>query len=133
MKNHSPSWNKAELEIYIMLLCANADAVETKHELDLIKSRTTASTFDKIYQEFLQDSEEEGLDKIDDCIQLHEFDEMELADFRRDIYELFMTDGVMDRQESNIDRIVSFAGSFSQTSTAFAAICIDSLCISKAS
>lgn len=106
MKNHSPSWNKAELEIYIMLLCANADAVETKHELELIRSRSDKSTFDKIYKEFLQDSEEEGLDKIDDCIQHHEFDEMELADFRRDIYELFMTDGVMDRQETNIDRIL---------------------------
>lgn len=106
MKHLSPAWSKAELEIYIMLLCANADAVETAHELQLIKARSNASTFEKIYKEFLEDSEEEGLDKIDDCIQHHDFDEMELADFRRDIYELFMTDGVMDRQEANIDRIL---------------------------
>ncbi len=106
MKHHSPSWNKAELEIYIMLLCANADAVETDNELKLIRSRSDAKTFQNIYREFSEDSEEEGLNKIDDCIRHHDFDEMELADFRRDIYELFMTDGVMDRQETNIDRIL---------------------------
>ena len=106
MKNHSPSWNKSELQIYIMLICANADAVQTQHELELIKARSDASTFDKIYQEFTQDTEEEGLDKIDDCIRHHHFTEMELADFRRDIHELFMIDGVMGRQETNIDRIL---------------------------
>lgn len=106
MKNQSTSWNKSELEIYIMLVCANADAVQTEHELSLIKSRSDTSTFEKIYKEFSQDSEEESLDKIDECIQFHEFDDMELAKFRRDIYELFMTDGIMDNQEANIDRIL---------------------------
>ena len=52
MKHHSPSWNKAELKIYIMLLCANADAVETEHELQLIKARSNAATFKKVYKEF---------------------------------------------------------------------------------
>ncbi|SDR93497.1 hypothetical protein SAMN04515667_1028 [Formosa sp. Hel1_31_208] len=106
MKQESKPWTKAELEIYILILCANADSVETKHEIELIKSRTDAKTFEKMYLEYSEDGEQESLDKIDENIQLHDFSDMELADFRRDIYELFLSDGVMDRKESNIDRIL---------------------------
>jgi hypothetical protein len=106
MKNQSKPWTKLELEIYIMLICANANAVETKHEIDVIKSRTDKKTFEKIYREFSEDDEETGLDKIDENIHLHDFTNMELSNLRRDIHELFMTDGVKDRKESNIDRIL---------------------------
>lgn len=104
---HQPKpWTKLELEIYILLLCANADFVETEHEINLIKTKVDSETFEKIYKEFSEDDEQKSLDKIDENIQMHDFTEMELAAFRRDIYELFLTDGVMDRKESNIDRIL---------------------------
>ena len=106
MKNQSKPWTKAELEIYIMLICANANAVETKHEIDVIKSRTDKNTFEKIYKEFSEDDEQKSFDKIEENIHLHDFTNMEISNLRRDIYELFMTDGVKDRKESTIDRIL---------------------------
>ena len=52
MKNDKKYWNKEELKTYILLLCAKADAVESKDEIELIKSMSTAETFQNTYAEF---------------------------------------------------------------------------------
>ena len=38
MKQNKHPWNKKELKIYILLLCANADNEESEKEIELIKS-----------------------------------------------------------------------------------------------
>ena len=58
-------WTKQEWQLYVMLLCANADNDQTESELALIQSKTEPAIFDKILAEFQSDSEEEHFRKID--------------------------------------------------------------------
>lgn len=99
-------WTKTELQTYILLLCANADSVETDEEINLIKSKVDEETFKKIYEEFGKDSEDERFEKIDDNIHLHQYTNMELAQFRREMYEIFYSDCEFKMKERNLDRIM---------------------------
>jgi len=100
-------WTKLELQIYILLLCANADAEETEVEIEMIKSKVNNKTFDKIYNEFKNDTDEETkLEKIDDNIQKHDYSNMELAKFRQDVHEIFFSDGKLMMMEQNLNRIL---------------------------
>jgi hypothetical protein len=106
MNSKSQHWNKKELQIYILLLCANADHDESKEELRIIKSKSDASTFERIYKEFKQDSEEERIEKIDDAVQLLEYSISELNDLRREMYEVFFADCNFSVMERNLDKIL---------------------------
>ncbi len=99
-------WNKAELQTYILLLCANADADESDEEIKMIQSKVDQSTFDKIYKEFSKDTEEKSLDKIDENIQHQDYSNNELADLRREMYEIFFSDCNFKQMERNLDRIM---------------------------
>ena len=99
-------WSKEELQVYILLLCANADGHESKEELKMIKSKTDHETFEKIYQEFSVDTDEERFEKIDITIQLHRYSIMEIAAFRREMYEIFFSDCNFTLMEKNLDRIL---------------------------
>ncbi|PNQ75291.1 hypothetical protein C1T31_03930 [Hanstruepera neustonica] len=99
-------FSKTELQIYILLLCANADSVETEDEINLIKSKVDEETFNKIYKVFSNDNDDERLEKIDDNIHHHEFTNMELAQLRREIYEIFFSDCDFKMMERNLDRIL---------------------------
>lgn len=106
MKPQKNTWSKIELQVYILLLCANADGDESEKELEMIKSKTDQETFDKIYQEFSNDTEEERLDKIDTAIHLHEYSIREISDFKREMYEIFFSDCNFGLMERNLDRIL---------------------------
>lgn len=99
-------WSKSELQVYILLLCANADSEETQKERDMIKAKVDASTFERIYQEFKQDNDEMRLDKIDDAVQLLEYSPRELNDLKREMYEIFFSDCDFNLMERNLDRIL---------------------------
>ena len=100
------NWSKTELQIYILLLCANADNDETKSEIKLIKSKTDAKTFRKIYKEFSNDSEDESYQKIDASIQTHDYSHMELSDFRKEMLEVFNSDNNFSIMEHNLNKIM---------------------------
>lgn len=106
MTSKTNRWTKPELKIYILLLCANADSEITEVEIELIKSKVDSETFEKLRKEFKSDSEEERFEKIDDNIQQHEFTNMELAKFRQDVYEIFISDGKFMLTEQNLNRIL---------------------------
>lgn len=106
MTSETSQWSKEELKIYILIFCASVDSEETEDEINLIKSKTTPDTFNKMYKLFNLHSEQESIDKIDDCVQGHEFTEMELAEFRQEIYKLFLTDNKFHRKEQSLDRIL---------------------------
>jgi len=106
MNSEIRKFTKPELQIYILLLCANADNVETEKELDLIKSKVDLETFEKIYKEFSEDSEEERFEKIDDNIHLHEFSNIQLANLRKEMYEIFFADCNFTMMERNLDKIM---------------------------
>lgn len=106
MTSKTNNWNKQELKIYILLLCANADSHESKEEIDLIKSKTNSETFEKIFKEFSKDSEDESLAKIDENIQLHYISRTELIDLQNEISEVFFSDNVITMMEKNLARIL---------------------------
>lgn len=99
-------WSKEELQTYILLLCANADGDESEKELKMIKSKTDQETFERIYQEFSGDTEDERLDKIDTAIHLHRYSIREISAFRREMYEIFFSDCNFTMMERNLDRIL---------------------------
>tara|TARA_R100000306_G_scaffold889_2_gene2391 strand:+ start:43394 stop:43828 length:435 start_codon:yes stop_codon:yes gene_type:complete len=99
-------WSKAELKIYILLLCAKADKVEDKEELTLIKSKTSAETFDKIYKEFCRHDEDESLEKIQDAIAYLDYSNQELATLKMEIQQVFATDSKVVMKERNLGWIL---------------------------
>ena len=99
-------WTKPELQTYILLLCANADGSVDEKEIELIKAKTDEETFEKMHLEFMGDSEVESLKKIVDHIQYLDYSQMELAEFRREMYEVFFADCDFQRMERNLDRIL---------------------------
>lgn len=104
MKNKKPNWTKTELQVYIMLLCANADDKETEEELEMIQNSTSKKTFLKMHKKFHKHSEKKRLNKIDNCIDNHNYSQMELAAFRREMYKIFFTDSTFSLLEERLDR-----------------------------
>lgn len=99
-------WTKTELQIYILLLCANADSVEAEEEIDVIKSKVNAETFKKTYKEFSRDHEDKRLEKIEFNVRHLKFSTMELAELRKDMYAVFLADSKFKNMERNLDRIM---------------------------
>jgi len=106
MKVEQKHWNKSELQTYILMLCANADSNVTTEELELIKAKTNKTTFEKIYQEFSNDSEEESLEKIQDNLVLHEYSHKELGVLRKEMFEVFFSDKKFSQMENTLDKIL---------------------------
>jgi len=107
MKDEQKQWTKAELQVYILMLCANADSNVTQEELELIKSKTNKNTFNKISQEFSEDSEEESLEKIQDNLVLHEYSHKELMALRKEMFEVFFSDKKFNQMENTLDKILN--------------------------
>ena len=99
-------WSKTELQLYILLLCANADDHESEQEINMIRAKTDQETFERIYLEFSGDNEDERFEKIDAAIHLHSYSLKEIADFRREMYEIFFSDCNFTLMEKNLDRIL---------------------------
>ena len=106
MNSQQQHWTKTELQIYILLLCANADSNETEEEIKLIKSKTDESTFEKMYQEFSGDDEEESLEKIQDNLALHEYSHKEITELRREMFEVLFSDKKFSVMENTLDKIL---------------------------
>jgi hypothetical protein len=106
MSSRPNQWDKSKLQLYILLLCANADNQETEKELDFIKSKFNDETFTSIYTEFNSDSQEERLEKIENAISKHHFTTMELSEFRTEINNIFMSDGRLSLHERRLDALL---------------------------
>ncbi|WP_223033129.1 hypothetical protein [Hanstruepera marina] len=106
MNREQNKLSKTELQVYILLMCANADSSESEEEISLIKSKVNPTTFEKIYREFSNDNDDQRLEKIEDNVHLHEFTTMELGELRREMYEVFFTDCDFKIMERNLDRIM---------------------------
>jgi len=106
MNSEGKTWTKKELQIYILLLCANADSNETEEELNLIKAKSDSKTFQKLHTEFKKDSEDDRFKKVDINMHLHNYSCMELSEFRKEMYEVFLADKKYMLMERNLDRIL---------------------------
>lgn len=106
MNTKKNGWTKEELKVYILMLCAKADQVEAEDELNLIKSKTDANTFSKMYKEFCQDNEDTSLVKIQDAIAQHEYSNKELAALKKEIQQVFSSDKTINIKERNLGWIL---------------------------
>lgn len=106
MKTEQTPFSKTELKIYILLLCAKADLVETKEELDLIKSKTSSATFEKMYSSFCDETEDESLDRIHEILANHEYSYRELTELKKEVQDVFISDKKVDRKEYNLGQIL---------------------------
>jgi disulfide oxidoreductase YuzD len=107
MSNQIKSWSKAEMQVYILLLCANADSKQTQEELEVIKAKTDADTFEKMYTEFSEDTEEVSLQKIQENLVNHEYSHKELVELRKEMFEVFFSDKKFSRMEKTLDKILN--------------------------
>jgi hypothetical protein len=106
MKPEQKQWNKAELKIYILLLCAKADLVETEEEFILIKSKTSTDIFDRMYEEFCKDDEDECFEKIQNAVGRHKYSYKELSELKKEIQEVFFSDKKLLMKEQNLSRVL---------------------------
>ncbi|MFD0976573.1 hypothetical protein [Salinimicrobium gaetbulicola] len=107
MKNGKAHWSKNELKIYILLLCANADRVESEEEVNLIKSKVKPQDFEKIYDEFSEDNEDLALEKIRESVSKHHFSHRELTALQKEMQEIFFADEKFKPLERNLERILN--------------------------
>lgn len=106
MKTDETQWSKDELKIYILLLCAKADKIEDEEEIQLIKAKTSNEIFEKLHNQFLNDNEEESLEKIQQALEEHEYSELELCELKNEIQQIFAADRKIPMSESNLGRIL---------------------------
>lgn len=99
-------WTKTELQIYILLECANADFVETPVELRFISTHVDEKSFDKIYNEFSMDSEEERIRKIKSALAHHEFTKPEIAELKEEIHEVFLANRHISMAEHQLEALL---------------------------
>lgn len=99
------NWSKADLKIYILMLCAKIDDHESEEELTLIKSKTDTETFDRVYNEFCCDEEDGCFEKIEDAINQHEYSPKELQDLKQEILDIFHSDKEFSTKERYLERI----------------------------
>ncbi|WP_047417419.1 hypothetical protein [Cellulophaga sp. Hel_I_12] len=105
MKNELTNWSKAELKIYILLLCAKIDQEESEAEITLIKSKTDENTFNTIYNEFCCDEEDGCFEKIEKAIHHHHYSTMELGQLKKEILEVFHSDKKFSMKERYLEKV----------------------------
>ncbi|WP_240337957.1 hypothetical protein [Gelidibacter japonicus] len=105
MKSDHTQWSKEELKIYILLCCAKGDQVETKEEIDLIKSKTDPETFERLYNEFCGDDEDRCFEKIDDVIGKYPFSPYEISEIKKEVMEVFNSDKKFEMKERNLCKV----------------------------
>ena len=106
MTSNNSSWNKDEFKIYLLLLCAHADSEESKEEIAFIKSKTKMETFDKVYKEFKNDTQDQGLDKIEENIHAHQYSHLELTELKKEMNEVFFSDKKIILKEEVLSKIL---------------------------
>ena len=106
METRHRIWNKEELKVYILLLCANADTVQTEDEMQHIRSRVNDEIFEKMQAEIAADSEDHGLEKIEKHVSAHEYSQRELNELHREMRAVFFSDKNFSLMEQQLDRIL---------------------------
>lgn len=107
MEEIKTNWTKEELEIYILIYCANADFSESKFEIDFIKSKTQTSNFEKIHDVFKKDNDYQSIQKIQSSIKDHGYTNEDKDILFKEIKALFLSDDKYDILEQNLYRGLS--------------------------
>ncbi|WP_299521783.1 hypothetical protein [Winogradskyella sp.] len=95
-------WTRDELVAYILLFAAHADFKENNRERDVIISKVDLNTFQEIHNEFDNDNDYQGIQKIITSLRQHNYDKDDVEILLADIKTLFFSDGEFDINERNM-------------------------------
>lgn len=104
MKENVSIWSKEELQAYLFIYCAHADFVEKKEEKDMILSNVDRTTFNKIHQEFDEDTDYQRIQKILAATENYYKSRAQKDKLIEEIMALFLSDGKFDTLEKNLLR-----------------------------
>jgi thiosulfate/3-mercaptopyruvate sulfurtransferase len=95
-------WTKNELLAYTLLYAANSDFKESNSERNIILSKIDIYDFQKIKNEFDQDSDYTCIQKIMAGLKAHDFSAENISELLLEIKVLFFSDGAYDIKEQNL-------------------------------
>ncbi|MUP44450.1 hypothetical protein E0K83_01665 [Gramella sp. BOM4] len=107
MKKKDQTWSREELEIYVLLLCSDADFVQTPTELQFISTRVEGGSFDRIYNEYLHDSEDERIRKIKYAVDHQQLTRSDVEVLKKEIHELFLSNGHISESEKQLEDLLN--------------------------
>ncbi len=99
-------WTRDELVAYILLFAAHSDFKEDNHERNMIISKVDMNTFQEIHDEFDNDNDYRGIQKIMISLAQHNYDKDDIEILLADIKVLFFSDGDFDITEQNMYRFL---------------------------
>ncbi|OZV68431.1 hypothetical protein [Winogradskyella aurantia] len=95
-------WTRDELLAYILLFAANSDFKEDNKERNVIISKVDVYTFQEIHDEFNNDNDYQGIQKIMASLRQHNYEQEDVEILLADIKTLFFSDGKFNIQERNM-------------------------------
>ncbi|MBO3117782.1 hypothetical protein J4050_13580 [Winogradskyella sp. DF17] len=95
-------WTRDELVAYILLFAANSDFKENNKERNIILSKVDIYTFQEIHDEFKNDNDYRGIQKILTSLKQHNYDKDDVELLMADIKTLFFSDGEFNIKERNM-------------------------------
>jgi hypothetical protein len=95
-------WTRDELIAYILLFAANSDFKEDNKERNVIISKVDVYTFQEIHDEFNNDNDYQGIQKIMASLRQHNYEQDDVEILLADIKTLFFSDGKFNIQERNM-------------------------------
>lgn len=104
MENQATNWTKKEFLTYLFIYCMNANYKESKKEMAFIETKTTDAVFNKMHDEFKQDSDYASLQKIINTHGRLGYSKDNTKDLFDNLKELFLSDGKYDIEEQNLLR-----------------------------
>lgn len=95
-------WTKKEFLAYVLLYAAHCNHFETKEEENYILSLVDKNTFHRVHTEVVVDSDEENLNKIQQYLSEHKFNQNEKETLLREVKNVFFADGSVDVIEKKV-------------------------------
>ncbi|WP_439153059.1 hypothetical protein [Winogradskyella sp.] len=92
-------WTRDELVAYILLFAANSDFKENNKERNVIISKVDIYTFKEIHDEFKNDNDYQGIQKIMASLKQHNYERDDIEILLADIKTLFFADGEFNINE----------------------------------
>jgi uncharacterized protein (DUF1015 family) len=102
MNDFETNWSKEELSAYLLLYCANADYIESKEEIEIIRSKVDKNIYKSIHKEFDNDNDYQSIQKIENTIERLGYSKKEIEKLIAEMKKLFLADGEYDAAESAV-------------------------------
>lgn len=95
------SWSLEEFQTYLLLYCSNADIDQSARELAYIKQHLEKNAFRAIKEVFNNDTDHQSLTRLQQYIEHHNLNEVDLKKTLAKSKTLFEIDGTFDPMEQH--------------------------------